>query len=266
MASLRVVVEALHSPDEARPDVDLAVRSAADVREALRTLADASDVLFGAPTFHFVERSDGTAAILFEPHGGLRAEHVLGGVLDAMRRVSHDPSLQPRRVSLVASAPTERVFGSALEHDACVDRLDFDQDALARPLLEADPRVHWLARRVVALQRRERERTRPSMALRRALAAAVLEGEPTLDTLAARLSVRPRVLRERLATENSSWRVLIDEARRRAAENLLLAGETPTAVQERLGYGDLPSFRRACRRWWGMGPRARRARLRSAEG
>lgn len=269
----QLTVGADDTRDGAFAELELALRSSATVREALATLADASDVLHGVPIFHLVRRDDGSGAFVYESAdtrgrdaGALAADVALAGVVEAIRRISGDRHASPTGAWLVGR-PITRLSGLSqalrcpIETGAVLDRIELDRALLDLPLPEADTRVHALARRVISLERRERSRDQPSMALRRALVEAVLRGEPTLEGLAAVMAMRPRALRDRLAAEDLGLRGLVDDARRRAAEHLLLSGASPTDVHARLGYSDLPSFRRACRRWWGMGPRARRALL-----
>ncbi len=260
-------------PEGTFGELELALRSAPDVRGALSTLADASDVLHGVPIFHLVSREDGSGAFVYESAhtrrrdaGALAAEVALATVVEAIRRVVGDREVSPISAWLIGR-PMARVSSLAralrcpVETGAAMDRIELDRAALDLALPEADARVHGLAHRVITLERRERSRAQPSMALRRTLVAAVLRGEPTLEGLADAMSMRPRALRGRLAAEELGLRELVDDARRRAADHLLLSGSSPTEVHDVLGYSDLPSFRRACRRWWGMGPRARRALL-----
>ncbi|MBN8609260.1 MAG: AraC family transcriptional regulator ligand-binding domain-containing protein [Deltaproteobacteria bacterium] len=254
-------------------ELELALRSAPDVRSALSTLADASDVLHGVPIFHLVPREDGSAAFVYESAhtrkrdaGNLAAEVALATVVEAMRRVAGDRHVSPVSAWLMGRpmarlSSLSRSLSCPVETGAVMDRLELERSVLDHPLPDADKRIHELARRVISLERRERCRSHPSIALRRALVEAVLRGEPTLEGLADAMSMRPRALRGRLAAEELGLRELVDDARRRAAEHLLLSGSSPTDVHAKLGYSDLPSFRRACRRWWGMGPRARRALL-----
>lgn len=256
-------------------DLELGLHAAATVREALETLADASDVLHGVKVFFLVPRPDGAALVYESPHtrrrapGALAAELALSTVVETIRRITGDRHVAPRRAFLVGepvarTSALARTLGCPVEVGATIDRLELDRELLDMPLPGAEPRVHRLALRVIELERRELARNQPSFGVRRALDQAALSGEPAVETLAATLQLTPRALRERLAREELNVRELVDAARRRSAEHLLLSGCSPTEVQLKLNYSDLASFRRACRRWWGMGPRARRTLLLTA--
>lgn len=148
--------------------------------------------------------------------------------------------------------------------DAATDRLELEAAFLDLPLRTADARVHGIALRLSELERARIRAASTTLATRAALRQLVVEPPPgltQLEALAQALELRPRTLQARLAREGVQLRALVDDARRLAAEHLLLAERSPGAVQRALGYGDAGSFRRACRRWWGSGPLARRLLL-----
>jgi AraC-like DNA-binding protein len=84
---------------------------------------------------------------------------------------------------------------------------------------------------------------------------------PTLGSVARRLRLSPRTLVRRLGERGTSFRTLLEQQRRaRAAELLLRSQLTVAEIADRLGYEDPTNFARACRRWFGLSPRAYRAR------
>jgi AraC-like DNA-binding protein len=97
--------------------------------------------------------------------------------------------------------------------------------------------------------------------------ARVLEGDeraPGLPEVASRLHVSERTLVRRLGRAGTSFRDLVDDHRRRRATELLAdAGLNIAEVADRLGYKEPANFGRACRRWFGTGPRTLRERLRA---
>jgi len=69
-------------------------------------------------------------------------------------------------------------------------------------------------------------------------------------------AVSERTLQRKLATLGLSFRDVVAERRRRAAEDLLLCGRRSVAsIAEELGYAEVSSFHQAFRRWTGLGPR-----------
>jgi AraC-like DNA-binding protein len=73
--------------------------------------------------------------------------------------------------------------------------------------------------------------------------------------LAEALHISPRTLQRRLADEGTSFKVLLDEARRELA--LRLIGERRMSIKETsylLGFSEPGNFSRAFRRWTGAAP------------
>ena len=94
---------------------------------------------------------------------------------------------------------------------------------------------------------------------------SVLAGETSsnldMDLVASNLRLSRRTLIRRLGESGTSFRELLDEHRRKSAAELLADPHlTAAEIGDRLGYADAASFGRACRRWFGVGPRAYRER------
>ncbi len=271
---------AIDAPTAAPPGafgaIELAALTAPDVRAALRTLAATADVLHGQPIFDLAEREDGTAALIHRSAhdagtdgGALARETALSAAVELLRRGTGEPDAAP--VEAVVAGPLhtrrrslEAMLGCGVREGGTLDRLELPADVLALPLRRADPRAHRLALRLVSLERAQAADTRIAIAARHALQRIVLASGAPLDELARQLRMAPRTLQARLARERAHLRSLVDEARRQSADRLLLAGTRPIDVQRMLGYADLASFRRACRRWWGSGPQERARIVRGA--
>lgn len=85
---------------------------------------------------------------------------------------------------------------------------------------------------------------------------------PSLVELAAQLRLSARTLVRRLEQRNTSYRALLDKHRRgRCAELLAQPNLSVAEVADRLGYQEPTNFARACRRWFGLSPRAYRVKI-----
>jgi AraC-like DNA-binding protein len=98
-------------------------------------------------------------------------------------------------------------------------------------------------------------------ALRRALATRVAGGDTRIAAVARHLAMTPRTLQRRLAEAGIAYHDLLDEMRRRTAQehledSTLSIGE----IAYLLGYSDRAAFHKAVRRWTGLTPQAYRAR------
>jgi AraC-like DNA-binding protein len=147
-------------------------------------------------------------------------------------------------------------FGCPVRFDAPLDRMVFDEAALARPFVTHN--ADLLAVMVPGLE----------VALRASLGAGSLADEvraalnrricgerPSVDKVAAELRVSPRTLQRRLEELDTSYQRLLDEVRHASARRLLVdtdldAGE----IAFLLGFEELNSFSRAFVGWQGVTP------------
>lgn len=80
-------------------------------------------------------------------------------------------------------------------------------------------------------------------------------GYPDLEAVAARLHLTPRTLNRRLTALGTSFRQLLDEARRTDSRSLLEDPALSVAdIAARLGYSSAANFSRAFRAWAGDSP------------
>lgn len=79
---------------------------------------------------------------------------------------------------------------------------------------------------------------------------------PTIEDTAGRIAVSPRTLRRRLEERGTSYRSLLEQVRRKQAEELL-AGTALSVerIADSLGYAETASFTHAFKRWTGRAPR-----------
>ena len=78
----------------------------------------------------------------------------------------------------------------------------------------------------------------------------------SLETIADRLCTTPRTIQRKLASEDTSFKELVEDVRKNLSLEYLRS--TDLSVEEialRLGYSDAPSFSHAFKRWTGVSPR-----------
>ncbi|TLH65626.1 AraC family transcriptional regulator [Mycolicibacterium aubagnense] len=78
--------------------------------------------------------------------------------------------------------------------------------------------------------------------------------QPSMAAIAGELCISERTLNRRLAAENTSYRLLIDEVRATLAAALLESGLTVEQTARQLGYSETAAFTRAFIRWTGTRP------------
>jgi AraC-like DNA-binding protein len=92
--------------------------------------------------------------------------------------------------------------------------------------------------------------------IRRALST---DGPPSLARTARGLGTSARTLQRRLEQDGRAYGAIVDEVRRAVVDDLLARPElTLDVIAERVGYSDTRALRRACLRWFGASPGARR--------
>ncbi|MEO1642726.1 MAG: helix-turn-helix transcriptional regulator [Pseudomonadota bacterium] len=74
------------------------------------------------------------------------------------------------------------------------------------------------------------------------------------DRVAEHFNISVATLRRRLSEDGHSFRELVQAARLRRAEALLLKGHTTQQVTDAIGYSDIRAFNRAFKRWKGRTP------------
>lgn len=157
------------------------------------------------------------------------------------------------------TALASELFGCEVRYGSTFSGFDLDAEALEAPLRMADPAAFHDAAQ--ALQR-ELDRTESaSLADRvRRLFFDQPTGFPSLDVTARVLHLSKRTLHRRLLDEGTSYRSLLEEARRSLAREYLRAGGLSIEqIAFALGYTDLANFRRAFHKWEGKTPAAYRA-------
>lgn len=179
------------------------------------------------------------------------------GLLRA-RRITSDPTLSPRQVHFMHARPAdtsrhERLFRCELVFEAEVTQLVMPTNALDRQMPRAD----------AALRHRLEQRADPMLArlpqsggyAEQVLSLADRELRTiSADHISGRLGVSERTLHRRLAAEGTSYRELIERARKAAALRFLEQPRSLEEVADLLGYASTQSFQRAFRRWTGTSP------------
>ncbi|QFZ18197.1 AraC family transcriptional regulator [Saccharothrix syringae] len=84
---------------------------------------------------------------------------------------------------------------------------------------------------------------------------------PEVGVVARLVTLHPRTLQRRLASEGTTFAAVLDEVRREAAERYLTTTRMPMSqVAGLLGLSEQSALSRCCRRWWGTTPSAVRRR------
>lgn len=112
-----------------------------------------------------------------------------------------------------------------------------------------------------AIQQCEREESlldNPNQRIRERVQSGIVFGKhgyPTLQDISEQLNMTARTLRRRLEEEGTNYKIMLEEAKRRDAIQLLADGKMEVQrVASLLGYQDPANFTRAFRQWTGQTP------------
>jgi AraC-like DNA-binding protein len=160
------------------------------------------------------------------------------------------------------SAEHRRFFGSRVCFMAGANALIMPASLLDVACERADVALFGMLDRYAA-DRLERAPKSASVAdrARAALGTALRNGEPSATYVANRLKMSVRTLNRALASEQTSYRHLLEQLRRDLAMRYLADPRlSVTEVAFLLGFSELSAFHRAFRRWTSVTPSAFRAR------
>ncbi|MFP5021709.1 AraC family transcriptional regulator [Pseudonocardia phyllosphaerae] len=157
---------------------------------------------------------------------------------------------------LAGAARYRDFFGAEVRFDRPAAVLRVPADLVRRPLAGGDETV-----RTIAIDYLETHFDRPGRSVtervRTAVDRALGSGTVRVGSVAALLRMHPRTLQRHLAAESTTFEKVVDDARRDAAERLILRTDLPfTQVAAMVGLTEQSALSRASRRWFGASPRA----------
>ncbi|HEX8790922.1 MAG TPA: helix-turn-helix domain-containing protein [Polyangiaceae bacterium] len=249
---------------DARPSrlVEIAARSAPDVRRALATLARA------APLVHrgFAAGLEGPRWVLRtprRPRGVGRRVHELAIAHAVLQLRASLPSLGIRDVWFAHARPARIdalnvLLGGAPVAFGCEDSgFALDPADLDRPMPSADARTLETIEPLIE----EALGTGPSAAsFAQRIAEHVvssLPGSTDVAAVARAMHMSSRTLQRRLEQEGTTFSDVLDRARLDVARRALAGEGTTLTLSEvaiQLGFSDVATFTRAFKRWTGMPP------------
>lgn len=149
-----------------------------------------------------------------------------------------------------------RVFRCPVTNSAARTQIIFDASLLQAPVLGADSNLRYYLTPIadqILTQLPQRDGFLQEVQV--CIASVLKEGDSHLKTVAANLKVSSRTLQRRLKRENTSFGVLLDEARHVAALEYLNDQRISIAdTAFLLGFSEPSTFYRAFKRWTGTTP------------
>ncbi len=194
-------------------------------------------------------------------------EYFVGAVVNTIRQML-GPSFHPLRVGF--AHPAHAGASALRDWLKCpvVFDLGFNEIQISTSWLEqAIPQADAVLLRVLEQQAQHATAKRPqrvdrlSERVRERLPSALLEGGSLVERVATGLHMSGRTLQRHLQQEGVPFAALLENHRRTEGLRLLAQQQYPLGeVAYLLGYADMRSFSRACKRWTGFPPGTVRAR------
>lgn len=249
--------------------IALVALNSESVGEALQAIA--TNIRFHNPSAHVrisVDRKSGIAR--YEQDPGLAEdaprrqviEFVFGVAFKVLRAMTGEAATD-WRVSFrhsrgMPSRRYRRYFACAIEFDATRDCIELPADLLDLPIDSADPGLRRLALRYL----NQLERRHPAGLGRRVselIRRQLPNGGSRIERIAATLGIHPKTLHRRLKLEGVTFEQLVDDVRKALASDYLATSALPFSdVATLVGYSGQSTFIVACKRWFGVTPKAYR--------
>ena len=147
------------------------------------------------------------------------------------------------------------LFECPIEFNANTCAMLFPQDVLEIPIQTANATIAENSQQLFKKLLHQFQKTQPTSYRARAILSETLGNYPEQKDLAAKLSMNERTLRRKLAEEESSYQLILDDVRQQHAKRLLKNQQGSVEyIAKNLGFSDASSFRKAFKRWTGKTP------------
>jgi AraC-like DNA-binding protein len=181
---------------------------------------------------------------------------LLGGL-----RQGYGKALRPLRVCFRHAAPLsvrahEQFFAAPITWSASKDSLVFGKQLLVMPAQAPNPAMSRFFDDLLVQQGTVQETC--SGRVKQALTGGLSSGRQSAHDVAVKLGMSERSLRRALASEETSFRDVLDDVRRAIAMDMLQANKTVTEIAFLLGFSETSALSRAFRRWYGKSMRVMR--------
>ncbi|MDD9937814.1 MAG: AraC family transcriptional regulator ligand-binding domain-containing protein [Myxococcales bacterium] len=208
-----------------------------------------------------IEGDTATGTLAFDPSLQVQeaaVEFVLAIGLLWARRVTGIEALSPMEIHFTHARPADisrhlDLFRCKLFFDAPITKVVMRAGYLERDLAGSEPVLAGLLeQRAEGLLQQLPGAPDTTTEVRRLLESREALRDATAEQVAARLGQSARTLARRLQAEGTSYRDVLDDVRKQAAQRALTASDRSISdIAERLGFSSAQSFNRAFKRWTG---------------
>lgn len=264
------VTFAMHYPVGGMGLLAFLLQNTRTVEDAMRTFVRFAPLIKTPFKFAFAPEREGAAItwrLVDEVSHGYKQIYLFGAALLILRlRQLIGPDWKPSKVQLQlsklpATANFNNVFGDHIVYDAPCYGVHVDQPTLENEIPRAAPALRAILER---LGEKEIAGVFPSdeklvEAVRTSILGLMGRQRVSLQAVARDMNCSARGLQSRLAAIGTSYEVILNEARKVRAEQLLKQPHgSMTDIALQLGFSELSAFTRAAQRWFGRPPSAQR--------
>jgi AraC-like DNA-binding protein len=267
---------ALGLADLARADMfsglGLAIMFSDTIGEAIQRICRYSAVASSAADLAAVPGKDHTMEVIYHMHAPVAGEAIeafMACGARILKQISND-RFRPLEVHFCHDKSAcqqrfEEFFGAPVIFNAPVYKFVLDQQELGSPCYQANPELARSIETWMSEYLANTELSPLAGRVRELLLASIVDGEVDQGAIATELAISKRALQRRLKQEGHSFRELLEDTRRAAAEKFLLQPELSlTDICYLLGFSDQSNFTKAFKRWAGQTPTTYRQQLLNA--
>ena len=241
---------------------------AANLLEAATQVARYSRLIAESDQWQTEEKSNGIVEIVYriqpaEFYTQYAVERVFATAVTWNRYFLQDDNVHPLQVCFKHDTPVhlehyQRLFQCPLIFGADDNRIQFCKKTLERPNPQPN---HYLQQILIAHADRLQSQLPQDLLMTQTVKDLILATLPSVQLdmakVADHLGLSRKTLYRRLKAEGSSFQMVFDQARKQlAAKHLSESMLSVEGVAFMLGFAEASSFHRACKRWFGLSPKA----------
>ncbi len=149
-----------------------------------------------------------------------------------------------------------RLFEAPVHFSRKINAVHFSKAFLDQPTRYPHPTIHKSLEQAALIELSNLHfEDRIIKEVRDCIVNQLAEGVPRLEEVSAQLGIAPRTLQRRLNNTETSYKSLVDEARKERSLGLISRSELGLLeISAELGFSDQSAFQKAFKRWYGQAP------------
>ncbi len=239
--------------------------SASSTREAVNAVVKFSRLLIDHGDMELSEPAGDTARLGWVlPPRQRPSRHVVEFFFTNWYRVNKpllDRWCSKREVHFAHEGPAdvaefERIFEAPVHFGREINCVEFDRHFLDRPTQFPHPGIHEsLVQAARAELSNLQFEDRIIKEVMDCIVSQLPSGVPKLEDISGQLGIAPRTLQRRLNNTETSYKSLVDDARKERSLGLISNTEMGLLeISAELGFSDQSAFQKAFKRWYGQAP------------